>query len=582
MSIEQKLIVFGSDPDFADNSRGFWEYINENTDYQTCWIIKNQTMYELLKSKGIECALEGSDYADEMVDKAHYLITSSFDFAYKKRPEQVHIAAWHGFPLKVIGFFDSATVSKNNYDGLKIVTTQTDLVTATSRFSHLTLSGMFAIDPRKVSETGYPRNDIMFHSDAKKELQKLVDINVEDSKLFFYLPTMRKGLKDEGEHFEKNIFNYQDYNVEELDKFLEKRNAYIVAKVHFADNELYKSGDFKLPKRLIFLDTDIMNSNMCTIYHIMDAFDGLITDYSSIYVDYLLLDKPIIFSCPDIEKYRADRGFIVDDPALLMPGAIVKAQDQLIKNMSDIINGDDAYKETRKNLMPFFHNHLDGKSSERLFEEMINLDVQNRVDSGKQVGHLFQKNVSPLDQYVDNEVQAEIFIDRGAGFNEDDKLIKRLRLSDTQDGIISSIEIDVDENVKMVRFDPDDIGRAVISSLEIYCGDQKQQNYSIIGGHEYNGQICFSSVDPQIIIPVNVDSSCKLKLVFNSYDFYSCGGKLIEGVINDNAVLNNNLAEKNDEINRLRTELNTVYSSTSWKMTGWYRKLGDLIKGRNR
>ena len=82
-----------------------------------------------------------------------------------------------------------------------------------------------------------------------------------------------KGLKDEGEHFEKNIFNYQDYNVEELDKFLEKRNAYIVAKVHFADNELYKSGDFKLPKRLIFLDTDIMNSNMCTIYHIMDAFD---------------------------------------------------------------------------------------------------------------------------------------------------------------------------------------------------------------------------------------------------------------------------------------------------------------------
>lgn len=92
-----------------------------------------------------------------------------------------------------------------------------------------------------------------------------------------------------------------------------------------------------------------MNSNMCTIYHIMDAFDGLITDYSSIYVDYLLLDKPIIFSCPDIEKYRADRGFIVDDPALLMPGAIVKAQDQLIKTMSDIINGDDTYKETRKN-----------------------------------------------------------------------------------------------------------------------------------------------------------------------------------------------------------------------------------------
>lgn len=38
-----------------------------------------------------------------------------------------------------------------------------------------------------------------------------------------------------------------------------------------------------------------MNEHLCTIYHIMDAFDGLITDYSSIYVDYLLLNKPIIF-----------------------------------------------------------------------------------------------------------------------------------------------------------------------------------------------------------------------------------------------------------------------------------------------
>lgn len=53
MSIEQKLIVFGSDPDFADNSRGFWEYINENTDYQTCWIIKIRQCMSFLKAKGL-------------------------------------------------------------------------------------------------------------------------------------------------------------------------------------------------------------------------------------------------------------------------------------------------------------------------------------------------------------------------------------------------------------------------------------------------------------------------------------------------------------------------------------------------
>lgn len=90
-----------------------------------------------------------------------------------------------------------------------------------------------------------------------------------------------------------------------------------------------------------------MNEHLCTIYHIMDAFDGLITDYSSIYVNYLLLNKPIIFSCPDIEKYKEDRGFIVDDPTLLMPGAIVKTQAQLLKNLSLIIENHDTYKDKR-------------------------------------------------------------------------------------------------------------------------------------------------------------------------------------------------------------------------------------------
>ena len=50
---------------------------------------------------------------------------------------------------------------------------------------------------------------------------------------------MRKGLKDEGEHFENNIFNYSDYDVEKIDEFLEENNIYIVTKVHFEDNKLY-------------------------------------------------------------------------------------------------------------------------------------------------------------------------------------------------------------------------------------------------------------------------------------------------------------------------------------------------------
>ena len=416
-----KLMVFESCPDFSDNSRGFWEYIVKNTEYKTYWVIRDEKLCEELKKQGIVCGLDNSKEANQMIEQAQFLISSTFDFAVQKRRGQVHVSAWHGFPLKVIGFFDSASSEEDSFDNLKVITTQTDMITATSRLSRLTLSGMFAVDPRKVKETGYPRNDIMFWSDAKKELSNLLPIDVYNSKLFFYLPTMRKGLKGEGEQFDDNIFNYLDYDADKIDWFLEKNNAYIIAKVHFADAKKYKSGDFKLPKRLVFLDNQELEGHFCTIYHIMNAFDGLITDYSSVYVDYMLLDKPIIFSCPDIEKYKNDRGFVVDDPTLLMPGIMIKTQKELLENLDKILKGEDEYKSIRQEKIPFFHGHVDGDSSKRLLQEMEKLAGADEIDSGKKLAHLFQRADNPLSQYAISDIEAEIFFDVGEGFSEKNK-----------------------------------------------------------------------------------------------------------------------------------------------------------------
>lgn len=568
--IEKDLMVFISSPDFADNSRGLWEYVVKNTNYKTLWIIRDKAIYDLLLDNGIECALEGSELAKETISKAHYLITSSFDLAYEKKVGQVHVAAWHGFPLKVIGFFDSAASNPERFDDLKIITTQTDLITATSRFSHLTLSGMFAVDPRKVKETGYPRNDIMFWSNAQEELQKLIDIDVKNSRLFFYLPTMRKGLKDEGDHFEKNIFNYSDYNVEELDCFLEKNNAYIIAKVHFADNEMYKSEDFKLPKRLLFLDTQIMNAKLCTIYHIMSVFDGLITDYSSIYADYMLLNKPILFTCPDIEKYKKDRGFVVDDPTLLMPGAIIKTQKELLENLGKILNGEDEYKAERTKKISIFHKYQDANSSRRVLEMMENIAVEGSVDSSKTMGKLFQKFQSPLEQYVVQEVKAEIFFDRGAGYSGKNKEIKKYSLMNKEDNVIT-VQMKLPDDICNIRFDPDDYGRVVMKSMKIYLDGVRQEKYTIVNGQKIGGDIYFGKLDPQIIIPLEGKKAKTLRIEYNVADLYECAGAVIEKVCGENYSLN-------QKIGQLNTLLQEIYESTSWRTTEIFRKIGRRIK----
>ena len=169
-----------------------------------------------------------------------------------------------------------------------------------------------------------------------------------------------------------------------------------------------------------------------------------------------------------------------------MPGAIVKTQAQLLKNLSLIIENHDTYKDKRKEMMPFFHNHLDGNSSKRLLEEI--LKIENISDSGKLVGQLFQKNISPLDQYITNELIAEIFFDEGNGFNEKNKLSKKYLLDQNNNNTFT-LELDVDKNIKMIRFDPDDIGRITIDRFEISLGVDKINNYTIIGGKKYNNKI---------------------------------------------------------------------------------------------
>lgn len=547
-TINSKLIVFESNPDFSDNPRGLYEYIKNNTDYQCFWIIKDEKMIQLLKDNSVDCAVKGSAEAEKMIQQAHYLVSSSFEFAMKKRSGQIHISAWHGFPLKLIGFFDSATDNEVAFNDLKIITTKSDIITASSKLSQLTMAGMFAVDPRKVKDIGFPRNDFINIENAKNNLKKITDIDIDNSKLIFYLPTMRKGLKTEGEQFEKNIFNYDDYDADAIDRFLEKENAYIFAKVHFADNEFYQQENFKLPKRLVFLNTEKLNYHFLTIYHIMAAFDVLLTDYSSVYVDFLLLNRPIIFSCPDMDVYKKDRGFVIDDPAILMPGAIVKKQENLLSNLKDIFSGKDLYKNERLQKMPIFHRYVDSKSSERLFQEMMKVDKAGVKDSSRDLANYYDN--TSVYKYG-KEGKYEVFFDTGMGFNEIEKYSGRYAV---EDGEKVHIELTLPAKTRNVRFDPDDTGRISLKQFQVFI-DGSESEYGVLNGGEIDNNIVFKEVDPQIIIPIEQNGK-NICIEYICEDFLAIGGK--------------KLIEKNLELIRIK-------ESSLWKIMEVFNKIKLLL-----
>lgn len=552
--VEDKLIVYESTPDFSDNPRGLYEYVKKHTDYMSFWIVKDRKMEAVLKEAGVDCALAGSEEAKKMIGKAHFLVSSSFAFAGEKKAGQIHVSAWHGFPLKLIGFFDSASADgKNTFGGLKTITTKSDIITCSSRFSQLTIAGMFAVDPRKVKITGFPRNDIMYEADARKELKKIVDADIEGSKLIFYLPTMRKGLKNEGAQFEENFFNYPDYDADVLDTFLESQNAYMFAKVHFADNEYFTKGDFKLPKRLVFLNTEALNDHMLTIYHIMDAFDILVTDYSSVYADFLLLNKPILFSCPDIDAYKKDRGFIVDDPELFMPGERVRTQKEFIAHLNEIFMSGDSHGDERMQKMSVFHRHQDADSGKRLFDEMIRAAEQGVDDAARDMENFF---FDPRVYSYGKEGHYEMFFDCGNGFNEDEKVVGQY-FADEKNRI--NIAETLPENTKAVRFDPDDIGRCQLKDFKVIV-DGREIEYSIENGAVVDETIVFDPVDPRIVIPVSGKAG-EIRIEYVIQDFYaSAAGQLI----------------------RKDRELHDMLTSQSWKVTKPLRDIMRVVRSSSK
>ena len=94
--------------------------------------------------------------------------------------------------------------------------------------------------------------------------------------------------------------------------------------------------------------------------------DALITDYSGVYYDYLLLDNIIGFTVDDFEEYKKKKGFVFDNIEDYMAGEKIKNIEDLYKFIDNVIKSNDLYKKERNEMKIKFNKYLDAKSSERL------------------------------------------------------------------------------------------------------------------------------------------------------------------------------------------------------------------------
>lgn len=323
-----------------------------------------------------------SDYAKEKIGKFEFykkilekykyimlskLVVTTHGF-YRLRDNNIMINLWHGIPIKSMSL-----MNKSKNDEVNVV--KDDYFLSTSEFFNTAMNACIGIRAEQYYIAGYPRNDYLFKENGIKNLELLIDRKV-NKKIILYMPTyrdLRKKANNENTR-ENNIFGFDEFNFEEFNNFLGNNNFLFILKLHPNEERVFieKYSRFNSDNVVLIRNNDLERQKM-DLYQIVNAADMLITDYSSIYFDYLLLDKPILFTPIDFDEYKNHRGFLLEPYDFWTPGPKCLEQESLQEEILKCINDSGYYNKERKVIRNIVHKYQDGYSTERVMKLIDNI-----------------------------------------------------------------------------------------------------------------------------------------------------------------------------------------------------------------
>jgi len=259
---------------------------------------------------------------------------------------------WHGIPLKRLSLQVKGIRESKSRSRFQKFTS----ICAASTFEQFLLASCFEMHIDDIWITGTPRNDYLLY--PNNEL--LQEHSYLNKKVILYAPTWR----EYGDR--SSFFPFEDKDLKRLNAFLETQDAYLLMRGHREELERISEnyGEEKL-SRILPSHQKIFPDAQRLLAHV----DVLVTDYSSIYLDFLLLDKPMIFIPYDLEQYQSYRGFLFDYDTHT-PGDKVGTQAEFMESIDRALNKPELGAIERAQMKNLFHTYEDGKSSERILAQI--------------------------------------------------------------------------------------------------------------------------------------------------------------------------------------------------------------------
>lgn len=354
----ENIWIFGAwfGEKYADNSRYLFEFVNKyHPEIRAVWITKNsnivnnlnQNGYEVYKAYSIKSILIG------LKAKCSIFVHSNNvdNLLFLNNPKTKNIQLWHGTPLKKIGFDDKFT--KYNFCRIKFMLfpfleDKDDMMISLSEIDRKNFYTAFKTS--NILITGYPRNDILFSNKKDKKYS------------IIYLPTFRDNIGDK-----IDLFSNYNFDIEKWNEILSKNNITLNIKMHPVNKpkdellERYKSSN------------NINFMNEVDIAEVLSVTDILITDYSSVFFDFLLTNRPIIFAPFDYEKYITNDRELYYNYEEITPGPRCKNWDEVLEWIIKFKDDKTLYYKEREKIKNKFHQYQDGKYSKRVYDEIVKL-----------------------------------------------------------------------------------------------------------------------------------------------------------------------------------------------------------------
>ncbi len=360
----KNIILFESVPAYSDNTKAvFDEMIKRefNNSYQLIWVCEKKEEVKDLneyfkETKNVKCV-----GVSDFVYKFYYRKTAKAFivcnlFLLKAKPEQYYCDLAHGCALKNAA--GTYSLPKSCKDA--------DVMTISNYMAPYDAHNLMC-DVKCMKPLGYARNDDLF---KQINVHKYFN-NISFDKVIYWLPTYRQNRWGDRVHSDISMpIIYSRENAERVNEEAKRNNVLIIVKVHPAQ-DLSKISEFNL-SNLVFIKNDFFSGKDITNYQLLGSSDAMLSDYSSVYYDYLLTDKPIGLCFDDFEEYSKREGFTMNVDEILAGGEKLYNVDDLCNFIKSVAEGEDRLKDKRNEIKNLVHDRIDNQSSVRITDYLEN------------------------------------------------------------------------------------------------------------------------------------------------------------------------------------------------------------------